>query len=185
MALDKLAAIFAKDDSATVESLLGLDKDIGQMLEDPAVAEYSFSDLLKEITGISSDSDLSNMLAEFYSQLAKETLYSYVGELFGNSAIEEKIPALIGGFSDGASIEFTLDGEGRVNGIFVICDFSGEGNALSAIAREISITYSEGSAEIAVKFNYPQPIDAGCTFTLSASEESLSGGKIFREISDT
>ena len=183
-ALDKLAAILSGKEGETLEGLLGIEGDIGEMLSDPETAAYNFSDLLKTVTGIQSDSDLSNMLADFYAALASKAIYEYLNSLTPEGEVGSSLGLLVGGFSDGAEISFILDKDGAIESLSVTGDFSGEENALGLILKEISLVYSGGGLEFDVSSVYPDTWQSTGKISCILSENSVSEGEIYRDITE-
>lgn len=110
-ALDSLAKILTRDDNATLESLIGVKRDIEDTLSDPNVVNYSFADILYEITGAKNGTELSDVLADFYNNLSTKSLPEYLGIKEKYVFFDKDIKSLC----DGVDINYTKTKSGKID----------------------------------------------------------------------
>lgn len=182
LALDKLASILLGKEGATIEELLRIDGDIEEMLSDPETLGYTFSDLLKLIFGIENDSDLSNLLANFYAELSKKTLYEYLGEVLDVPELQGAIPEILDVALSGLEISFTLSKSGELSALDISGSFAEGENPIGAALEKFRFVFADGALDIGIVTGGEDGFEFSSRISFHASEESLTNGEVYRYV---
>lgn len=148
--LDELVCIIYGDEGVTLEMLLELDTDIGDILEDEDFLALSVKDALMYALELETEAELDAVIANLLTSLETKTFYSLAGLTDDDVAA---IGAAIEGISDAVSYVISVDAEGNFAGASLTVTIPDDGIVSVDILTdkiEVSISSDEVDASLSV-----------------------------------